>query len=189
MVTNKMSEEKEFVGWPKIPRINRIFGRCIISEKIDGTNAHVKIDNGEIVAVGSRKRWITVENDNFGFAAWVKENEQELLKLGDGHHFGEWYGSGIQRGYGLTEKRWALFNSLRWNDQNPNRPQCCDCVPILHQGDFSFEILKEVQENLWNTGSFLVSGQKPEGVIVYFSEMDQLAKWTYDYTEGKWANE
>ena len=31
-----------------------------------------------------------------------------------GRHFGEWWGSGIQRGYGLDEKTFSLFNAYRW---------------------------------------------------------------------------
>ncbi len=62
--------------------------------------------------IGSRTRWITAQDDNHGFARWVEGNKQELLKLGAGRHFGEWWGSGIQRGYGLQkgEKRFSLFN-------------------------------------------------------------------------------
>lgn len=201
----------EFVGWPKIPRINRIFGRSIITEKIDGTNAHIKIERiqeginpdlqsvsvveneeGEkfYVLVGSRNRWITPENDNYGFAKWVEDNINDLLKLGVGHHFGEWYGQGIQHGYGLKEKRFALFNSRRWNDQNPNRPECCECVKELHSGEFTLDILKEVTDKLKETGSQQVPGwMEPEGVIVYLSELDKMIKWTYNYTEGKWKND
>lgn len=209
----------DFVGWPKIPRINRIFGRSIITEKIDGTNAHVLIkpanevgveglspndpearfqnkyalafggEQGLYICAGSRTRWITPENDNFGFAKWVKDNAEELFKLGPGHHFGEWYGNGIQRGYGLKEKRFALFNSRRWNDQNPNRPECCECVKELHSGEFTLDILEEVTDHLKETGSQQVPGfMQPEGVVVYLSELDKMIKWTYDYTEGKWKN-
>lgn len=177
----------EFVGFPKVPRFNRIFGRCIITEKLDGTNAHILIKDGQIAQVGSRTRWITPEKDNYGFAQWVRNNEEDILKLGEGHHFGEWYGSGINRGYGLNEKRFALFNTRRWNDQNPNRPTCCECVKELYSGQFTFEVLEEITEWLRVEGSQQIPGyMSPEGVMVYFSEMDQLVKWTYDYAEGKW---
>ncbi|MCJ7726507.1 MAG: hypothetical protein MUP76_09000, partial [Acidimicrobiia bacterium] len=46
-------------------------------------------------------RWITPEVDNYGFARWVKDHEEELRTgLGAGLHFGEWWGQGIQRRYG-----------------------------------------------------------------------------------------
>ena len=97
----------EFIAFPKIARLRR---DCVITEKLDGTNAQIVIQDGEIVAVGSRSRWITPgkDTDNYGFAGWVEQNRAELLGLGDGTHFGEWWGSGIQRNYGLTEKRFSL---------------------------------------------------------------------------------
>jgi hypothetical protein len=109
----------EFVEFPKMARLTR---DCIITEKIDGTNAQVYIcrmddylkatqaiaSNGDLfMFAGSRTRWITPDADNFGFAAWVKDHSDELWTLGEGRHYGEWWGRGIQRGYGLTEK--AVF--------------------------------------------------------------------------------
>jgi len=102
----------DFVAFPKIARLSR---ECVISEKIDGTSAQILItDDGQIKA-GSRSRWLTPENDNFGFAAWVADNKEELLTLGVGRHFGEWWGEGIQRNYGLKERRFSLFNTIRWH--------------------------------------------------------------------------
>ena len=88
----------EFEGFPKIARLSR---EAIITEKIDGTNAQIYIgEDGQIIA-GSRTRWITPDSDNFGFARWGEQHRVELAALGPGRHFGEWWGSGIQRGYGL----------------------------------------------------------------------------------------
>ena len=125
----------EFVEFPKLARLSR---ECVITEKIDGTNAQIWITETEAhivgaepVAVfgsfniyaGSRTKWLRVGRDgvkgedNFGFAAWVHANAHELRHLGEGRHFGEWWGSGIQRGYGLQkgEKRFSLFNVARWH--------------------------------------------------------------------------
>ena len=114
-----------FVEFPKMPRLSR---EIIVTEKIDGTNAQVYIGDDGTILAGSRTRWITPENDNFGFAAWVRDNTDELLKLGPGSHFGEWWGAGIQRRYGLNEKRFSLFNVARWGEE---RPACCSVVPVL----------------------------------------------------------
>jgi hypothetical protein len=90
----------EFQAFDKIPRLRR---GCVITEKIDGTNAQVCFaDDGQML-VGSRNRWITPDNDNYGFARWCVENETELRKLGPGRHFGEWWGAGIQRRYNVPE--------------------------------------------------------------------------------------
>ena len=101
----------EFTEFPKMARLSR---EVIVTEKIDGTNAQVCIGEDGSMLAGSRTRWITPQDDNHGFAAWVEAHREELLTLGPGRHFGEWWGSGIQRGYGLKEKRFSLFNARRW---------------------------------------------------------------------------
>src|SRR5438105_3732245 len=103
--------EPAFEEFPKIARLSR---DCIVTEKIDGTNAQIFITEDGTIHFGSRSRWITPENDNYGFARWATEHKEDLLKLGPGRHFGEWWGCGIQRGYGLKEKRFSLFNVMRW---------------------------------------------------------------------------
>ena len=85
----------EFKAWEKIGRDNP-FG-VTITEKIDGTNACIIIQDGEVVGVQSRKRLITPEDDNYGFAGWVERNIEDIMGLGDGYHYGEWAGLGIQK--------------------------------------------------------------------------------------------
>lgn len=151
----------EFVPWPKIPRWNR---GIVVTEKIDGTNACVIVEAGKVFAQ-SRKRLITPDKDNYGFGAWCAEHEEELLALGNGHHFGEWYGLGIQRGYGLDHKRFALFNVLRWS---AGRPACCDVVPELYSGALEQEYIDECVAELRHRGSYAVPGFKPaEGVVIF----------------------
>jgi len=81
----------EFIGFPKIARLSR---EIIVTEKIDGTNAQIFIGEDGEMRVGSRTRWITPEDDNYGFARWVAANKKELQKLGPGSHFwrvvGKW---------------------------------------------------------------------------------------------------
>jgi hypothetical protein len=193
----------EFKPFPKMARLRR---ECIITEKIDGTNASIYIgpDNykdpkmidvfhnteGETIGLwaGSRTRWITPMDDNFGFAQWVYDNSSELLKLGEGHHFGEWWGSGIQRGYGFKngERFFSLFNASRWveHDQptyaieqdNPkaepkfteHAPACCKVVPILYKGIFDTKVAETELSILRQFGSEAVDGfMNPEGIVVY----------------------
>ena len=156
----------EFVEFPKMARLSR---EVIITEKIDGTNAQVLItEDGNIIA-GSRTRWIIPEDDNFGFARWVEQNKEELLKLGVGRHFGEWWGSGIQRGYDLPkgEKRFSLFNVSRWEDDNL-RPKCCHVVPVLYRGLFNTLEVDNCLNKLHIDGSMASPGfMRPEGVVVF----------------------
>lgn len=152
----------EFKEFPKMPRLSR---EVIVTEKIDGTNAQVCITEDGRILAGSRTRWITPEADNFGFAAWVRDNADDLAKLGPGIHFGEWWGAGIQRRYGLAEKRFSLFNVARWGD---SRPACCDVVPVLYRGLFCTSVVEQCISDLRQNGSRAAPGfMRPEGVVVF----------------------
>ena len=170
----------EFVGFQKIPRYSR---ECIITEKIDGTNGCIYIPEnlqpGSIFYVGSRSRWISPENDNHGFARWAYDHSDELLKLGPGRHFGEWWGQGINRGYGLKEKRFSLFNVHRWGDDSV-RPVCCHVVPIVDSGPFSTETITIAMSRLADEGSLAAPGfMQPEGIVIYHTAGNLLFKKTF----------
>ena len=170
----------EFQEFPKMARLSR---EVIVTEKIDGTNAQIFIyqtpgfdesplvvaqdGNGLAMLVGSRTRWITPHDDNFGFARWAQEHAGELFSLGVGRHFGEWFGSGIQRNYGLQEKRLALFNVSRWDD-DAVRPVCCHVVPTLWRGNFSELDAGLLLDDLAALGSHAAPGfLKTEGIVVF----------------------
>jgi len=168
---------EEFVAFPKIPRLSR---EVVITEKIDGTNAQIYFTDDMQMFVGSRTRWITPgKQDNTGFAGWCEANRKELEKLGPGRHFGEWWGQGIQRTYGLKEKRFSLFNSLRWTDEV--RPSCCHVVPVLWRGRFDTDQIERVLDNLREEGSMAAPGfMNPEGIIVFHTAGNFGMKKTLD---------
>lgn len=179
-----MSNELEFMEFPKMARLSR---EIIITEKIDGTNAQILITESGDIFYGSRTKWITPTDDNAGFARWAEGNKDTLLKLGAGRHFGEWWGSGIQRGYGLQkgEKRFSLFNVTRWALYGvpPKRimtadpriekyqeilPESLSLVPELYRGDFDTHTIDEILETLKLTGSFASKGfMRPEGIVIF----------------------
>lgn len=187
---------EEFREFPKIARLSR---EIIVTEKIDGTNGCIFIgEDGEFL-VGSRTRWITPEYDNHGFARWALDHMEALIMgLGPGRHFGEWWGAGIQRGYGLPkgEKRFSLFNTIRWceHDQEPQQikagdpkiekyqqklPKCCHLVPVLYRGDFITVAIKLALADLERRGSLAAPGfMKPEGVVVYHTAGNVMFKKT-----------
>ena len=173
-----MSTEPEFVPFPKIARWSR---EVIVTEKVDGTNALILIsDDGTEILAGSRSRWITPQSDNFGFARWVEVNKVELLRLGPGIHAGEWFGAGIQRTYGLKEKRFSLFNTHRWGDAS-TRPACCGVVPVLYQGNLDVMNIHSIMFDLEVKGSLAVPGwMKPEGVVIFHTASGVLFKKTVD---------
>ena len=112
----------EFEEFKKIARWSR---DIVISEKIDGINSCIFIGEDGEFFTASRTRWITPADDNYGFSKWAHENKDDLMSLGIGKHFGEWWGAGIQRCYDQDRKRFSLFNTLKWN---VIRPECCDVV-------------------------------------------------------------
>lgn len=197
----------EFVPFNKIPRLNR---EMIVTEKIDGTNGCVVIEEYDyvnnyqpsqadqifdrqvtvvtinsrhyLVGAQSRSRLITPENDNFGFATWVWENAKPLVEsLQVGRHYGEWWGSGIQRNYGLSEKRFSLFNVKRWKDLPFERYGLnnVSTVPVLYEGPFNVDDVNAIVDELRENGSQAAPGfMKPEGVIAYHVPGNLLFKVT-----------
>lgn len=175
-----------FEEFPKIARLSR---DCVVTEKLDGTNAQIYIGDDGIVKAGSRSRWITPADDNFGFARWVLEHEEELrLGLGIGRHFGEWWGLGIQRGYGLDHKRFSLFNTARWVDQHTLgaigekqqvAPLCCHVVPVLYKGEFDTTFISDLVYTFPRKGSVAAPGfMNPEGVVIWHEHARVLFKKT-----------
>jgi len=167
----------KFEAFAKIPRLFN--DAVIITEKIDGTNAQIFIayDGGPILA-GSRTRWLTPgKGDNYGFALWVEQNREELLKLGPGRHFGEWWGCGINRAYDLHERRFSLFNVHKWTD-DAVRPKCCRVVPTLEVVPrFDTKRIEAALESLRHGGSVAAPGySKPEGIIVFHCRSSHLYK-------------
>lgn len=164
-----------FKAWPKIPRLeNEVYH---ITEKIDGTNGAIIIKPleefvdalplwyNDIYAIGaqSRTRLITPEDDNFSFAKWVKDNAEQLISdLGVGYHYGEWWGKGINRGYGLEERRFSLFNPTKHSD-------VCYHVPKIAavSAEALIETIQDEIEQL-KMGSYAAPGyMRPEGLVIY----------------------
>ncbi|HEU4967271.1 MAG TPA: RNA ligase family protein [Candidatus Saccharimonadales bacterium] len=162
----------DFQAWPKISRLNSPY---IITEKIDGTNACVLVDENGRVQAQSRTRLITPEQDNYGFARWVYDNSDVLAAaLGPGYHFGEWWGQGIQRRYNADQKYFSLFNSTRWDGFNhPNAPLYdigVRVVPVISQGEqFQAGTVLDAVDLLQKEGSLASPGyDRPEGLVVHF---------------------
>jgi hypothetical protein len=143
------------------------------------------------VFAGSRNRLLGLGKlDNHGFAQFVKDRAVQFITLlGEGRHFGEWYGKGIgPRGYNLPEKRFALFNAGRWT--GVELPERVDVVPTLFSGFLSdssqFDIcLAELKQ----MGSRIAPNfMNPEGIVMYHGPSRTSFKRTFEYDEaGKWA--
>jgi hypothetical protein len=184
-----------FEAFNKIPRLH---GTCVLTEKIDGTNAcieHERTETGYLMAACSRnRRLVSLEvaehfaghirvdrhgPDNAGFGNWVLANHEALRRLGFGRHFGEWYGQGIQRGYGLDHKRFALFREPK-GGLPEGLPANVGVVPTIGTLDtFSTAQLEGHYALLKMNGSFAVPGfANPEGLVVFHERSGQLFKLT-----------
>lgn len=104
--------------------------------KLHGTNASVVVTKDSVYAQ-SRERVITTEEDNAGFARYVKENEEVFRELANpiinrdnsfaNHNvvfYGEWVGKGVQKGVGISEIDKSLFLfGVKLAGVDPDQPE------------------------------------------------------------------
>lgn len=131
----------------------------------------------------SRKKIIMPgkSTDNFGFAGWVRDHAEELAAgLGEGLHFGEWWGLGIQRGYGLDEKRFSLFNCQRWAGTPIVESGLVHVVPTVGVDDtLDTNRVRDAAELLRARGSYAAPGfMSPEGLVIHHRQ----SGWNFKYT-------
>lgn len=166
----------EFKAWPKTPRLFRPY---VITEKIDGTNGCVIVTPDGEVAAQSRSRIVVPGDDNYGFAGWVYKHSEVLAEtLGPGYHYGEWWGRGIQRGYGMSHRRFSLFNTGRFTSEGVQHVPGLGVVPVLEEGEvFSTAAVERALNHLREYGSEASpSFMRPEGVVVYHVASRQVYK-------------
>lgn len=201
--------EITFEAWPKTPRLFR--ESMVITEKIDGTNSAVGVKSfppGSLCTEGwpdaclierpeadylvyaqSRKRIITPSADNYGFASWVWVNAGELARvLGPGLHYGEWWGRGLYRGYGVDGNYFSLFNTRRWKHlaipqarESIKPPEGLRVVPILSTHTLDIQHIQDTMAALKVTGSHAAPGfMDPEGICVFLPLVGRPFKVTFD---------
>ncbi len=198
----------EFVEYPKMARWSR---DVIITEKIDGTNGQIYIrdimdgqvnDTDELTRVphedrtyavyaGSRNRWLRAEKskDNAGFAQWVLDHAEELVqRLGEGRHYGEWWGKGIQRGYGVPDKRFSLFNVTRYAylpiHSDKDQEYLLFKVPVLYEGPNRPGLIEQTLLWMEAEGSSAAPGfMKPEGIVWWHTAANLGFKKTFENDE------
>ena len=103
--------------------------------KLHGTNAAIQIHSDGKVVAQSRTAELSVGNDNAGFAAWVRANEENWRSPGvyeetntshirDGMViYGEWSGPGIQKGVAISSIPKRVFVVFAARPMNANRNQ------------------------------------------------------------------
>lgn len=203
----------EFQAWPKTPRL---FRDIVITEKVDGTNsaiiiekvddplanfdgviAHVQIGGAWYdIGAQSRNRLILPgkTTDNHGFAQFVYENAEKLVELlGEGRHYGEWWGKGIQGRYNAQFKGFALFNTEKhdglytWFRDTSIGDVLVEAMPVLYQGPYSEQKIREVLSGLNTNGSVISPFDPAEGIVVFHTQSRKVYKVTLDNNDkGKW---
>lgn len=182
--------------FPKFPSIERFDNlRCFITEKIDGTNGLIEV-SCQGVKFGSRNKWLSNGDDNFGFYAYFSQYVDDMVawyhRNAPGYNwepvriYGEWFGKGIQRGYDLKERKFMPFSyGLAEDIEGVFAPNIV-LPEFLYQGKFSREVLNNCMNSLKEEGSQVVPGyMKPEGVVVYFPDYEFSLKETFDGPKWK----
>ena len=164
-----------------------------VQPKIDGTNATVWYDNG--VKAGSRKREVTVGNDNAGFAAAVAHSREINNFFSDSAH----------RGYRIYGE-WLVHNHVRYEDDayahlyvfdviEPSGkyvpPEEWDslglglfCVPTIDQFDLKHEpdpmgrLTADMERSVYRTAD----GGPGEGIVI-----KRYGDWRNRYGNVLWA--
>lgn len=217
----------EFVKWGSTPRL---FRPVVVTEKLDGTNGAVIIEAVPMPDVSATRSlppdvlaelfdartpncvyWVGAQSrnrvlrrdepDNQGFRQWVTEHAGSLVDdLGPGRHFGEFWGHKIARNYGLTEKRFSLFNpATEFKNFVPHADGDVEVikiltpglgtVPVLYEGPLDTDALADTLANLQDYGSAAAPGfMRPEGIVVYHTHARRIiGKVTLDNQDkGKW---
>ena len=180
-----------FKPWPKLGRVNK--ETITITEKIDGTNAAIIVENGKLVGTQSRSRLLSDTEDNHGFHKWAMKNADVFAQLGDGHHFGEWAGKGINKNrMGLDGKKFFLF---AWYAETKIEHPEIEYVEVLFQGPRSEDNIITTFNRLYAFGYMGEDGvwvenkrtYTPEGIVIYYHNSKHMEKMTIDFPDGKWV--
>lgn len=109
------------------------------TEKIHGTNAGICFSEADGIWAQSRENIITVEKDNAGFAFFVEQNKDVIIKiireLAEENRidlnkniislYGEWAGGNIQKNSALTncEKVFVIFEHFKVSPSEPSEDE------------------------------------------------------------------
>jgi len=161
--------------------------RILVTEKMDGTNVSIEIHGGKMIC-RSRSEVITGEGvlDHHGFLTWCYKNRKNVLKLGDGIHYGEFCGPGIVKNrHGFTVLFLFLFKSPKMRDENFKVEIETDFlihyVPIVYEGTregYDPEALRK---------SYLPPGSKAylEGFVEYCIDSNHYTKRRFVDKKGR----
>ena len=154
------------------------FGKCYIFYKIDGTNSSVWLGDDNEIHAGSRRRDLTLENDNAGFYNYISEqkNIKDYLTKHPNHRlFGEWLVPHSLKTY--REEAWRKFYVFDVCDERMAYLPFDDYAPMLDEFKIEYippiaTIKNPTYESLISllekTGQFLIKDGEGngEGIVI-----------------------
>lgn len=166
--------------------------------KLHGTNAGVVVTPEGDVYAQSRNNIITPEKDNAGFACFVHSNKETFLKLNpykntleDVVIYGEWCGSGIQKGVAISEldKMFVVFGvkvgddwlSCDWMEAKDDSIYSIKSFPT-YQITIDFNCPEKVQNDLI-TITEQVEAECPVGKAFGVSGVGEGVVWSCDWKD------
>jgi len=153
-------------------------GTVYVFPKIDGTNAQVWADIDGNMHYGSRRRELTLDNDNAGFMAWASGNENitSFCQVHrETHLFGEWLVPHSLKTYRENAwRRFYVFDVVTFNGDDARHMDYESYKPALDARDIEYivpqrilinpsveDCMRETDANEW-----LVTEGKGEGVVL-----------------------
>jgi len=193
-------EEIKGIGYVCVPKFRKEYkwildkDKVIATEKFDGTNVSIYVENGDIKKVLNRENNIDIWKSKKRYYDGVKNaidtKKFKLYMATDGQYFGELIGNKIQGNpYDLKEVIWLPFNYIQnhyyfkfyydWLDENF---KVLD-VDVKYDltDDFYYEKFSELFKNLKSI-YFRSKGieKAPEGIVFYNKETRQMCKLRVD---------
>lgn len=154
-------------------------GTVTVQPKIDGTNSVVYLGDDGKTHAGSRKRELTLENDNGDFYKTIEQDKNinaYLLKHPNHYLYGEWLIPHSIRTYSADAwKKFYIFDVFALDENYGRYLPYDEYVPLLEEFNLTFipEIarlnnptVEEVASYINKTHYLMPEGQIPEGVVV-----------------------
>ena len=174
----------EYKSYQHIEKLGReecdgiLNGTVTIQPKIDGTNSVVWLGDDGNVHAGSRKRELSLDNDNAGFMAQIidDENIKSYLHKHPNHYvYGEFLVPHTIRTYDSDAwKKFYIFDVFELNGDYGRYLSYDEYVPLLKEFNLTYipEIVRlenpsieEVADCIKKTHYLMPEGATPEGVI------------------------
>lgn len=184
----------EYKSYQHIEKLGReecegiLNGTVTIQPKIDGTNSVVWLGDDDNVHAGSRKRELSLDNDNAGFMAQIidDENIKSYLHKHPNHYvYGEFLVPHTIRTYDSDAwKKFYIFDVFELNGDYGRYLSYDEYVPLLEEFNLTYipEIVRlenpsieEVADCIKKTHYLMPEGATPEGVIA--KNYDYKNKW------------